>query len=75
MGLPLLITVILWLILSACATMNYISCIKDLNKIELLFFIIIFLIDGPIFAANNILTMLLDNILPEGWDDDDNSEN
>jgi hypothetical protein len=55
--------------------MGYISCIKDLNKIELLFFIIIFLIGGPIFAANNILTMLLDNILPEGWDDDDNSEN
>ena len=75
MGLPLLITVILWLILSACATMGYISSIKDLNKIELLFFIVIFLIGGPIFAANNVLTMLLDNIMPEGWDDDDNSEN
>ena len=44
---------------------------KDLKGADLVVFFFFFLIGGPIFGMNQILTTLLDCILPEGWDDDD----
>jgi hypothetical protein len=51
--------------------LDYIPYAKQLKGLDLFVFFIVFLIGGPIFAANTILTTLLDCILPEGWDNND----
>lgn len=73
MGLPWtnIIISILWGILSGVAIIEYLPYAKELKGLDLIIFFFIFLIGGPIFGANQILTTLLDCILPEGWDDDD----
>ena len=65
------ITIILWGILSIAASLDYIPYAKNLKGLDRVVFILVFLIGGPIFGINQILTTLLDCILPEGWDDDD----
>lgn len=66
------IILILWLMFSTLAIIEYASFCKDLKVSEQIIVSIIFLIGGPIFAAANILETILDCILPEGWNDDDN---
>lgn len=66
------IILILWLMLSTLAIIEYAPFCKDLKVSEQIIVSIIFLIGGPIFAAANILETILDCILPEGWNDDDN---
>lgn len=62
---------ILWFILSSLALIQYGAYCSELNNIDKMIVMIIFLIGGPFFALVNILTAILDLILPEGWDDDD----
>lgn len=66
-----IIVIILWGILSTILIIEYLPYAKDLKSLNLVVFFLIFLIGGPIFGMNQILTTLLDCILPEGWDDDD----
>jgi hypothetical protein len=61
----------LWGILSTVSIIEYIPYAKDLKGADKIAFFLIFAIGGPVFGMNQILTTLLDCILPEGWDDDD----
>lgn len=70
-SLSYVIAVILWFTLSTIAMIDYIPYIKDLEPADRVTFFLIFAIGGPIFGINQVLTTLLDCILPEGWDDDD----
>jgi hypothetical protein len=54
--------------------LEYIQACKDLSIIEQIAVSLIFLIGGPVFAISNVLTGILDLILPEGWDDDNDSK-
>lgn len=62
---------ILWGTLSTISIIQYLPYTKDLKNFDLIIFFLIFAIGGPVFGINQILTTLLDCILPEGWDDDD----
>lgn len=66
-----IIIAILWFILVALAAIEYAPYCYELSKKNQFIVILIFCIGGPFFAISNILTALLDCILPEGWDDDD----
>lgn len=72
MGLqtPYVIIAILWGTLSIVSSIDYIPYAKNLKGLDLAVFFLVFLIGGPIFAMNLVLTTLLDCIFPEGWDDD-----
>ena len=66
-----LIIGILWGTLSTVSIIEYSPYAKDLKGVDKIIFVLIFAIGGPVFGINQILTTLLDCILPEGWDDDD----
>ena len=65
------IIAILWGTLSTISIIDYLPHIKDLKGLDLIVFYLVFLIGGPVFGINEILTSILELILPEGWDDDD----
>lgn len=65
------ITIILWCTLSTISIIEYLPYAKELKGLDLVVFFLIFAIGGPVFGINQVLTTLLDCILPEGWDDDD----
>ena len=65
------IAIILWMTLSIVSSLDYIPQTKNLKGLDLIVFILVFTIGGPVFGINQILTTLLDCILPEGWDNDD----
>lgn len=67
----IIIISILWLILSLISAIEYLPHTKNMSKLELVVFVFIFMIGGPIFGINEILTTLLESIMPEGWDDED----
>ena len=62
---------ILWGTLSTVSIIEYLPYAKDLKGFDRVVFFLIFAIGGPVFGINQILTTLLDCILPEGWDNDD----
>ena len=64
------IAVILWFTLSSISMIDYIPYVQNLETSNKVIFFLIFAIGGPIFGINQVLTALLDCILPEGWDDD-----
>ena len=66
-----IIGIILWAILSLLTMIQYAPYCKGLSTTDSIIVGIIFIVGGPIFALNTILTVLLSLILPEGWDDDD----
>ena len=63
---------ILWGVFAMMTAIEYAPYCKDLSFTKRMIVLIICLA-GPIFAINNILSSLLDMILPEGWNDDDDS--
>ncbi len=65
------IAIILWMTLSIVSSLDYIPQTKNLRGVDKIIFFLIFAIGGPVFGINQILTTLLDCILPEGWNDDD----
>lgn len=67
----MLVAVILWCVLSTIAFAEYRDCCQGLSTGQLAAVFIVFIIGGPFFAITNILTMVLDAIFPEGWDNDD----
>ena len=70
MGSPALVS-ILWGTFSLISLMEYLPQCRTLKPFEQIIVIVIFMIGGPIFAMNQVLTQILDLFLPEGWDDDD----
>lgn len=66
-----IIALILWTIFVLLTMVQYAPYCKSLSKIDMLVVLLIFIIGAPIFALNNVLTILLGLILPEGWDEDD----
>ena len=64
------LVIILWFTLSSLAVLEYAPVCKGLKWWEQLIVAMIFIIGGPCFAISNVLTAMLDGILPEGWDDD-----
>ena len=70
MEISMIITIILWAVLSLLVMIQYAPACKDLSNNDKLIVGIIFMIGGPFFAIANVLEALLDCFLPEGWDDD-----
>lgn len=66
-----IIILVLWFAFAALAAIEYAPYCYQLPKKDQFIVVLIFCIGGPFFAISNILTALLDCILPEGWDDDD----
>lgn len=69
----ILIIVILWAVLSALAYMEVAPATKKLKEDDATLVRILFMICGPAFAITTIANEILDNVLPEGWDDDEGS--
>ena len=69
-SITFVIALVLWLILSVISSMEYLPHTKEMNTGEKILFVLIFAVGGPIFGLNEILTTLLECIMPEGWDDD-----
>lgn len=65
-----IIIMILWIAMSLLVVIQYAPACKQLNACEMLIVGLIFLIGGPIFAIANILEVILDCFLPEGWSED-----
>ena len=70
MEISMIITTVLWAVLSLLVMIQYAPACKDLSNNDKLIVGIIFMIGGPFFAIANVLEALLDCFLPEGWDDD-----
>ena len=69
-----IIMLILWGVTSLLAYTEVADAVKKLSKDENKRVVyIIFLLCGPAFVITTIANNILDNILPEGWDDDDNN--
>ena len=66
-----IIICILWMILSTLVFSEYSDCCGELTNAKMFAASLVFIIGGPFFVIANILTLVLDCILPEGWDDDD----
>ena len=65
-----IIICILWMVLSILAFSEYADCCGGLTFSEMIIVNLIFIVGGPFFAIVNILTLILDSIFLEGWDDD-----
>lgn len=65
-----IIITILWSICSLLVMMQYAPmCDKEvMSKFDILIVGTIFIIGGPFFVIVNILEAFLDCIMPEGWD-------
>ena len=70
MEISMIITTVLWAVLSLLVMIQYAPACKDLPKQDMIIVGIIFMIGGPIFTIANVLEALLDCFLPEGWGDD-----
>lgn len=59
----------LWLMFSFLSFFEYIEQFKDINKFEAFIATLIFIVGGPIFAANQILSTILDMIFGDSGND------
>lgn len=70
-----IIIVLLWGVISTLEFIEYVPFIKEIkSKYDKFIVLLIFLISGPIFAITNVLNYVLDILMPEGWDDEDDSD-
>ena len=70
-----IIIVLLWGVISTLEFIEYVPFIKEIkSKYDKFIVLLIFLIDGPFFAITNVLNYVLDILMPEGWDDEDDSD-
>ena len=65
------IIIILWGILSLVMFTGTAPYCKELKREDKILVMFIFIIGGPCFAFSNVLQEILNNILPEGWDSED----
>lgn len=66
--------VILWITLSLNAFIGYAALVSELPWLDKIIVCLVFMIGGPAFGINQILTAILDLIFPEGWDDEDGTK-
>lgn len=70
-----IIIVLLWGVISTLEFIEYVPSIKEIkSKYDKFIVLLIFLIGGPFFAITNVLNYVLDILMPEGWDDEDDSD-
>lgn len=70
-----IIIVLLWGVISTLEFIEYVPFIKEIkSKYNKFIVLLIFLIGGPFFAITNVLNYILDILMPEGWDDEDDSD-
>jgi hypothetical protein len=62
------IIIILWALMSLTLIAEYAPYCKEIKTNEKIIVILVFLIGAPAFILVNILTAILDCVLPEGWD-------
>ncbi len=70
-----LIAVLLWVTMSTLSISSYFEAIASVEerwKKGIAF--LVFAVGGPVFAIYDFLYMILDLILPAGWDDDDDND-
>ena len=65
---------ILWFIISSLLIIEYAPMCKDLTIGEQAIVFIILVVGGPILSLASILMAILSCIMPEGWDDDDDTK-
>lgn len=66
-----IIAVVLWFTFSTISVLEYLPQAKELPPGRLAIFFLVFLIGGPVFGIYQMLTTILNFIMPEGWDNDD----
>ena len=70
-----IIIILLWGVISTLEFIEYIPFIKEIKShYDKFIVLLIFLIGGPFFAITNVLNYVLDVLMPEGWDDEDDSD-
>ena len=70
-----IIIILLWGVISTLEFIEYIPFIKEIkSNYDKFIVLLIFLISGPFFAITNVLNYVLDVLMPEGWDDKDDSD-
>lgn len=63
--------IVLWMIFAVISMKDYLIYFNELNNWNRAMFLLVFIIAGPMFILVNIFTEILDNILPDGWEDND----
>ena len=70
-----IIIILLWGVISTLEFIEYIPFIKEIkSNYDKFIVLLIFLIGGPFFAITNVLNYVLNVLMPEGWDDEDDSD-
>ena len=67
----ILITSILWTIMAITLLIEYAPQCKSLSPAARFAVILVFWIGAPFFVIVSILEVILNCLLPEGWDDED----
>lgn len=62
---------VLWIIFAIISMKDYLIYFNELNNWNKAMFLLVFIMADPMFILVNIFTEILDNILPDGWEDDD----
>lgn len=62
---------ILWIIFAIISMKDYLIYFNELNNWNKAMFLLVFIMAGPMFILVNIFTEILDNILLDGWEDND----
>ena len=63
--------IVLWMIFAVISMKDYLIYFNELNNWNRAMFLLVFIMAGPMFILVNIFTEILDNILPDGWEDND----
>lgn len=63
--------IVLWIIFALISMKDYLIYFNELNNWNKAMFLLVFIMAGPMFILVNIFTEILDNILPNGWEDND----
>ena len=66
----LFIFIFLWLMCSTIYFLGYSDLVNNLKPKEKGLAIFVFIIGGPSFLIVSALSAILDNIFPDGWDDE-----
>lgn len=69
-NLWLYIILFVWATISLTMLLGFSEIVEELSTIQLILFTIIIIIGSPFLFISQIFILLLDLILPEGWDDD-----
>lgn len=63
--------IVFWIIFAIISMKDYLIYFNELNNWNKAMFLLVFIMAGPMFILVNIFTEILDNILPDGWEEND----